>query len=562
MVKVMFRCDGGRTPEIGTGHVVRCTRISETLLGYGDVDLSFLMQDNDFSKEYASGARWKVHLFPEGDLKACAKIISAEKPDIFVMDKLDSDAGFMKMARERCRVLVSFDDLGEGARLADIVVNGIVGDGRAAYAGPKYVITPPEIGSSLKKVNKECKDIFVTFGGYDHLNLTLKTARALERLDPAKEVHIIVGNAYPFWEDLNAFLKGAKRQFHVHRTPKDYAALLMGSDLAITSGGLSLFEAMAAGVPALVLAQYEHQAITAKKFEKEGATEFLGMGDKASGNEIMEAVAKLAYDHDARLRMSRRAQGVVDGDGLPRVADLVHVVKPLKWDSEFFKMKIANVNTYRITERMADFIDSWCGDNRVQCLFYLCDCNHAESVRIAEKHGFHFTDIKMCFEMDMDRYGRKAGPADSIRECTKADLPAIMEIAKKSYFQSRYYYDGHFDPKALEKFYSGWLGNTFNSPRGKVFVAHRDGKPVGYISGETDNKGRLGRIILVGVDEGYAGSGLGKSLVDAMLDWMHGQRVYTAEVVTQGRNIPAQRLYEKCGFKIVSANIWYHKWFY
>ena len=31
-------------------------------------------------------------------------------------------------------------------------------------------------------------------------------------------------------------------------------------------------------------------------------------------------------------------------------------------------------------------------------------------------------------------------------------------------------------------------------------------------------------------------------------------------VVTQGRNIRAQRLYQKNGFIIKSSGIWYHKW--
>ena len=31
-------------------------------------------------------------------------------------------------------------------------------------------------------------------------------------------------------------------------------------------------------------------------------------------------------------------------------------------------------------------------------------------------------------------------------------------------------------------------------------------------------------------------------------------------VVTQGRNIRAQRLYQKNGFIIKSSEIWYHKW--
>ncbi|MFH0737374.1 MAG: GNAT family N-acetyltransferase [Candidatus Micrarchaeota archaeon] len=560
MLKMMFRCDGGNTPEIGTGHVARCSRLAEAMIGGGDVAVSFLMQDNPFARDLAGTVKWKVELFerPEG----CRRILEDKKPDILVVDRLDSDLAFMEMARSLCGVLVSLDDLGPGAEMADILINGIVGDGKTSYAGPEYVVIPPGVGASRKEIRPECRKIFVSFGGYDHLNLTLKTARALERLDPKTGIILVVGKVYPFRSELEAFIKTAKRPFSLHQAPADFALMLTGADLAITNGGLTLFEAMAAGIPTLVLAQYEHQAVTAKRFQKRGGAEFIGMGDMASSEDILSRTSGLMSDHNLRSLMSHKAQGLVDGEGLSRVADLIRVVKPLDWDSGFFGFKIAKATSYRMSERMASFIDRWCRERSVRCLYYLCDCDHAGSVEVAERHGYHFTDIRVRFELDMEGFLPRGTWAEAIKGCVESDLERIKGIARSSYVQSRYYFDGNFDKARLEEFYSGWLENTFRSKDGKVFVAHLHGKIVGYISGEISNKGRLGRIILVGVEGAHAGSGVGGQLVDAMLDYMHGRGVYSVEVVTQGRNIAAQRLYQKSGFKIVSAHIWYHKWFH
>jgi ribosomal protein S18 acetylase RimI-like enzyme len=45
------------------------------------------------------------------------------------------------------------------------------------------------------------------------------------------------------------------------------------------------------------------------------------------------------------------------------------------------------------------------------------------------------------------------------------------------------------------------------------------------------------------------------------LDWFAQQQVDTVTVVTQGRNIAAQALYQRRGFITQSQQLWYHKWF-
>ena len=50
-------------------------------------------------------------------------------------------------------------------------------------------------------------------------------------------------------------------------------------------------------------------------------------------------------------------------------------------------------------------------------------------------------------------------------------------------------------------------------------------------------------------------------IIRLAIEWFKNKDVRKIEVVTQGRNIPALRLYQKCGFQIQSLQIWYHKWF-
>jgi dTDP-4-amino-4,6-dideoxy-D-galactose acyltransferase len=55
--------------------------------------------------------------------------------------------------------------------------------------------------------------------------------------------------------------------------------------------------------------------------------------------------------------------------------------------------------------------------------------------------------------------------------------------------------------------------------------------------------------------------GVGRALVVNAIRWFSGQGVDSVSVVTQGRNVRAQRLYQRCGFTTRSVELWFHRWF-
>ena len=84
---------------------------------------------------------------------------------------------------------------------------------------------------------------------------------------------------------------------------------------------------------------------------------------------------------------------------------------------------------------------------------------------------------------------------------------------------------------------------------------------VGYISCSINDSKDIGKIGLVAVDKDASGLNVGTELVNASLKWFLKNNVEIVNVVTQGKNIASQKLYQKCGFKTYSVMIWYHKWF-
>ena len=76
-----------------------------------------------------------------------------------------------------------------------------------------------------------------------------------------------------------------------------------------------------------------------------------------------------------------------------------------------------------------------------------------------------------------------------------------------------------------------------------------------------NSRGTESQIGLIAIAAGHQGRGLGRLLVEHSLEWARHAGAQVMTVVTQGRNVPAQRLYQRCGFVTASFELWYHRWF-
>ena len=92
-----------------------------------------------------------------------------------------------------------------------------------------------------------------------------------------------------------------------------------------------------------------------------------------------------------------------------------------------------------------------------------------------------------------------------------------------------------------------------------MLVAVQDGQPAGYCTCSVSPDG-TGNIGLIAVDSRWRRARLGTALVASALGYFRAEGMRAATVVTQGRNIASQRLYQRCGFATQSIQLWYHRW--
>lgn len=241
----------------------------------------------------------------------------------------------------------------------------------------------------------------------------------------------------------------------------------------------------------------------------------------------------------------------------------------LPWDSNFFGARIARIKKHYLDSNLMEDVFIWCHSNRIDCLYFLVDPNHYETMESVEKYTFQLVDIRITLGfknllnaeyLTSDQIANSLG--FQIRKASKHDINQLVAIAQTAHKDTRFFYDPHFPDEKCSNLYATWISNSLQGFADIVLVAEKSSNVIGYITCKIDLENlNLGHIGLLAVDEKVRGLGIGPALVNQSLYWFRSQAIDEVRVPTQGRNIAAQRLYQRCGFLTHSLQLWYHKWF-
>jgi ribosomal protein S18 acetylase RimI-like enzyme len=147
--------------------------------------------------------------------------------------------------------------------------------------------------------------------------------------------------------------------------------------------------------------------------------------------------------------------------------------------------------------------------------------------------------------------------AVAIHGAAPADMPAIGRLGA---LLVRTHHD--FDPKRFiaatprtESGYGSFLGTQLDAPNIVILAAERDGEVIGYTyAGVEDTdymslRGPAGVLYDIVVDPAHRGQGVGRMLLDATLEALKARGAPRVVLSTAERNAPAQRLFERAGFR-------------
>lgn len=299
--KIAFRADGHK--ELGLGHVYRALTIAYTLIEHDVIFLTDASSHEGVERLRASNMP-VVELNSEKEFFAWLK---ENRPDVLVNDTLDTSAQYVQHCKKYAERVVTFEDLGPGARFADAVVNAIYEGAPKhsnTYVGKRYVCLRDEfLISRPASFFEEVRRILVTFGGTDPLDLTSRIFRLAREMN-ANGVKIVfdfvIGPGYS-----GSVYKGdPSHGIEVSRGVARVSDHMRSADLAICSQGRTTFELATMGVPAIVLAQNERERLHTFAQMDNGFIN-LGLGNEVSDEDISATVYWLVSAGSIRREMRR-----------------------------------------------------------------------------------------------------------------------------------------------------------------------------------------------------------------------------------------------------------------
>jgi dTDP-4-amino-4,6-dideoxy-D-galactose acyltransferase len=236
----------------------------------------------------------------------------------------------------------------------------------------------------------------------------------------------------------------------------------------------------------------------------------------------------------------------------------------LPWDSQFFGLRVARLTVDAgglqvdaLTAALAE-LHTW----RADLVYALLESTDIAGIAAAEAAGMRLVDIRVTLECALAPQNVSSPlPAGfQLETFTLRQLPALRNLAARSFSDTRFYRDTRFPRERADALYATWIERSCTSSDETVLVCeHGDGLG-GFITYKANQATGTAQIGLIAVDAAAQGLGIGTALVRAAQAQCAEAALTRLSVVTQGSNLAAQRLYQRCGFLSSSLQLWFHHW--
>lgn len=229
----------------------------------------------------------------------------------------------------------------------------------------------------------------------------------------------------------------------------------------------------------------------------------------------------------------------------------------LIWDTEFFGIKTGRIIPASLRENQLVSMLTEMRQKGFQLVYWSSKHQYAYDF---QSYSGILVDKKVTYEINLRNINPASIPVPKT-ESYSSSLPfaQLEKLAVQSGVYSRFALDNKFPHEKFTALYKAWIRKSVSGEiADEVLVIRQNNQIAGMVT--LSNKNGVGDIGLIAVDKKFRGRKFGQQLVWDAQRWFIQHSCHTSRVVTQGDNLSACRLYEKCGYQKTKIEFYYHFW--
>lgn len=329
-MKILIFCKA--STKIGMGHLIRSRTLATAVFEeHPDVQLDFVMVGDFLAKNLLKNTVFPARYFAKEE-----SVELASAYDVAFFDTIHLADELLDRIQQRTVLSISISPIFDHMAKMDILFN------RTKYIRPEYEQLPIHkyLGLEYTLIQPNCTKIntviyeanlqrtnfpiALSMGGGDAPNKTLRFIKSLKRCKIPATFWVMLGEGYghSYDELIREIKKDSTHEIILAKTNQSMWHILSNCVLAILPGGITSYEAIYAGLPAINIVDSERSYFLIKEPEEKKACFFGGFLEEDTIGALNSKIEHL-YAHRAELlAMHRAAQNLIDDRAAARIVQV------------------------------------------------------------------------------------------------------------------------------------------------------------------------------------------------------------------------------------------------
>lgn len=327
----LIRLDGSH--QLGLGHVYRMRELA-TKLRQQEINSLFLVNDNpkviNLLNSFDISVLRRDYTYEE-EKRKINSLLSRYNIKIIISDLLEYSNVYIKFLKTLNIPKVTFHEHATNDDFSDLLVNYNTFEGslsnlnlnNSKCLGPKFCILPSSITPNTNSIKKKVDNILITFGGSDPCNFSSRVVKILDAHKNAligiSKITLHLGIENKEKEYIEGLISESSLHFEILSNVKDFSSVMRANDMAICSGGNTMYELCYLGIPSIVVPQNSHQRTFALELDSNKILKLVDINDDFD-NVFIKSFKKLLNDYEARKEYNAKSLKIFDGKGIDRLS--------------------------------------------------------------------------------------------------------------------------------------------------------------------------------------------------------------------------------------------------